>query len=139
MTQGTLNVGLAQSNAAAAQSVDLSDIKRVLAAVVAAGPSDDVGAAQNVLNVIQPLLPSTPSGNGGLVGQGVYWSKYSMRQSDTQKFLESKYWSTLGLKANDISCSDLFEALIGAVCPPSLQGDSLKQTLADFRQSMGWR
>ena len=128
-----------QSKAAAAQSADLSDIKRVLAAVVAAGPSDDVGAAQNVLNVIQPLLPSTTSSNEGLAGQGVYWSKYSMTQPDTQKFLESKYWPTLGLKGDDISCNDLFEGLIGAVCPTASQGDSLKQMLADFRQSMGWR
>jgi Holliday junction resolvase RusA-like endonuclease len=130
---------IVQNKAAVAQFADLSEIKRVLAAVVAAGPSDDVGAAQNVLNVIQPLLPSTPSGNGGLMGQGVYWGKYSMTKSDTQKFLRSSYWPTLGLKANDISCNDLFEALIGAVCPTALQGDSLKQTLADFRQSMGWR
>ncbi len=128
-----------QSKAAVAQSADLSDIKRVLAAVVAAGPSDDVGAAQNVLNVIQRLLPSTPSSNGGLAGQGVYWSKYSMRQPDTQKFLRSSYWPTLGLKGDDISCNDLFEGLICAVCPTASQGDSLKQMLADFRQSMGWR
>jgi len=69
----------------------------------------------------------------------VYWTKNHMDQLATKKFLFGTYWSTLGLKAHDISCNDLFEALIGAVCPTAVQGDSLKQTLADFRQSMGWR
>ncbi len=128
-----------QRKAVESQSTDLDGIKQVLSAVVAKGPSDDIGAAQNALNFISPLLQYSPVSNAGLIGQGTYWSKYWMNRSDTQKFLRSSYWPTLGLKANDVSCSDLFEALIGAVCPPSLQGDSLNQTLADFRQSMGWR
>lgn len=122
-----------QSKAAAAQSADLSDIKRVLAAVVAAGPSDDVGAAQNVLNVIQPLLSDE-----GLIGQGTYWSKYRMKKSDTDSFLESKSWPSLGLKGKDISCSDLFEALINAVCPPACRGDQVENRLADFRLRMNY-
>ena len=128
-----------QRKAVESQSTDLDGIKQVLSAVVAKGPSDDIGAAQNALNFISPLLQSSPVSNEGLIGQGTYWSKYWMNRSDTQKFLRSSHWPTLGLKAHDISCNDLFEALIGAVCPTALQGDSLKQTLADFRQSMGWR
>ena len=124
-----------ETKAVEAQLNDLNAIKRILSTVVESGPSDDVGAAQNVLNVIQPLLPSTPSGNGGLVGQGVYWTKNHMDQLATKKFLFGTYWSTLGLKGT-VTCDVLFEALIGAVCPPDYRGNHVEDRLVDFRRAM---
>ena len=127
-----------QSKAAEAQSADLREVRQVLEGVLKDGPRENVEDAQNVLNIINPLLSPSSLINEGLMGQGLYWAKYSMRKSDTQKFLESKYWPTLGLKGKDISCSDLFEALINAVCPPVYRGDQVENRLADFRLRMNY-
>jgi hypothetical protein len=126
-----------QSKAASAQSATLSEVKRVLDEVVAVFPSDD-GAAREALNFIRPLLPSSLTSNEGLIGQGIYWEKYSMTKSDTKRFLRSSYWQTLELKGDDISCNDLFEALIDAVCPPDLRVGQVAITLNVFRTAMGY-
>jgi hypothetical protein len=127
-----------QSKASEALASDLSEVKQVLAAVVRAGPRDGVEDAQNVLDNINPLLPSSSTSNEGLIGQGTYWAKYSMKKSDTDKFLLGPLWQNVGLKSKDNSCSDLFEALIGVVCPPDLRGDLVNGRLADFRLAMGY-
>jgi hypothetical protein len=129
-----------QSKAAAAQSADLKEVRQVLEGVLKDGPRQNVpDAARDVLNIINPLLSPSSSSNEGLMGQGLYWAKYSMKKSDTVKFLESKYWpSSLGFNRKDILCSDLFEALIDAVCPPAYRGDQVENRLVDFRSRMNY-
>ena len=119
-----------ETKALEAQLNDLNAIKRILSAVVESGPSEDFGPAQNVLIVIQPWLQ-----NEGLIGRGTYWIKNHMDQPTTKKFLFGKYWSTLKLK-NTITCDVLFEALIGAVCPPDYRGNHVEDRLVDFRRAM---